>query len=147
MWFYKGIKVNSSAITQTNHCSINLQNKSCTNYYNYCRKHRKFVKLGTSYNRKYPIQNCEKFSPIVKVNLALFSSVMAIIVPLSLIGLTLSIKGSNQLLIKSIVKGSTPKCYKHTSFLHNALLCSLVLQTQLGASHKITPVKYIKQKT
>ena len=137
MWFYKGIKVNSSAIMQTNHCSINLQNKSCTNYHNYCRKHQKFIKLGTSHNRKYPIQNCEKFSPIVKVNLALFSSVMAIIVPLLLIALTLSVKGSNQLLIKSIVKESAPKCYKHTSFLHHTLLCSLVLQTQLGVSHKI----------
>ena len=48
---------------------------------------------------KYPIQNCEKFSPIVKVNLALFSSVIAIIVPLLLIALMLSVKGSNQLLI------------------------------------------------
>ena len=100
MWFYKGIKVNSSAIMQTICCSINLQNKSCTNYHNYCRKHQKFIKLGTSHNRKYPIQNCEKFSPIVKVNLALFSSVTAIIVPLLLIALTLSVKGgSNQLLI------------------------------------------------
>ena len=56
MWVYKGIKVNISATTQKNHYSINLQNKSCTNYHNYCRKPWKFVKLGTSHNRKYPIQ-------------------------------------------------------------------------------------------
>ena len=89
---------------------------------------------------KYPIQNCEKFSPIVKVNLALFSSITAIIVPLLLIALMLSVKGSNQLLIKYIVKGSAPKCYKHTSFFHHALLCSLVLQTQLGASQNIITI-------
>ena len=40
MWFYKGIKVNILATTQKNCCSINLQNKSCTNNQNYCRKHR-----------------------------------------------------------------------------------------------------------
>ena len=39
--------------------------------------------------------NCEKFSPIVKLNLALFSSVTAIIVPLLLIALMQSIKDSN----------------------------------------------------
>ena len=38
------------------------------------------------------IQNCEKFSPIVKLNLALFSSAMAIVTPLLLIALMQSIK-------------------------------------------------------
>ena len=41
------------------------------------------------------IQICEKFSPIVKLNLAFFSSTTAIVTPLLLIALTLSIKGSN----------------------------------------------------
>ena len=41
------------------------------------------------------IQNCEKFSPIVKLNLALFSSATAIVTPLLLIALTLSIKERN----------------------------------------------------
>ena len=37
-------------------------------------------------------KNCEKFSPLVKQNLALFSSVMAIVASILLIALTLSIK-------------------------------------------------------
>ena len=41
------------------------------------------------------IQNCEKFSPVVKLNLAFFSSATAIVRPLLLIALMLSIKGSN----------------------------------------------------
>ena len=39
-------------------------------------------------------QICEKFSPIVKLNLAFFSSATAIVTPLLLIALMLSIKGS-----------------------------------------------------
>ena len=41
------------------------------------------------------IQICEKFSPIVKLTLAFFSSAMAIVTPLLLIALMLSVKGSN----------------------------------------------------
>ena len=41
------------------------------------------------------IQICEKFSPIVKQNLAFFSSATAIVTPLFLIALMLSIKDSN----------------------------------------------------
>ena len=41
------------------------------------------------------IQIGEKFSPIVKQNLAFFSSAMAIVTPLLLIALTQSIKRSN----------------------------------------------------
>ena len=41
------------------------------------------------------IQICEKFSPIVKLNLAFFSSAMAIVTPLLLIALMLSLKGNN----------------------------------------------------
>ena len=37
----------------------------------------------------------------------------------------------------SIVKGDTAKCYKHTSFSSNTLLCSLVLRSYLALSHKI----------
>ena len=72
-----------------------------------------------------------------KANLALFSSVTAIVAPILLIALTLNAKRQQLTAHKSIVKGSASKCYKDTSFFHHALLCSLVLQTQLGASHKI----------
>ena len=40
-------------------------------------------------------QNCEKSSPIVKLNVAFFSSAMAIVSPLLLIALMQSIKDSN----------------------------------------------------
>ena len=133
----QGYKSKILSYRTKNHCSINLQNKSCTNYHIYCRKHQQFIKLGTSHNTKYPIQNCEKFSPIVKLNLALFSSVTAIIAPILLIALMLNVKRQQLTAHKSIVKGTTPKCYKHMSFFHHTLLCSLVLQTQSGASHKI----------
>ena len=83
------------------------------------------------------IQNCEKFSPIVKLNLAFFSSAMAIVSPLLLIAFMQSIKSSNKLLIKAIVRRSAPKCFKHVTSFHPHILCSLVLQTQLEASHKV----------
>ena len=41
------------------------------------------------------IQICEKFSPIVKQNLAFFSSATAIVTPLLVIALMLSVKSSN----------------------------------------------------
>ena len=71
---------------------------------------------------------------------------MAIVSLLLLIALTQSIKSSNKLLIKSLVRRSAPKCYKHTTSFHPHILCSLVLQMQLGASHKVKKIKYIKQK-
>ena len=37
-------------------------------------------------------KNCDKFSPIVKLNLALFSSVTAIVAPILLIALMLNVK-------------------------------------------------------
>ena len=37
----------------------------------------------------------------------------------------------------SIVKGNTTKCYKHAPFSSNALLCSLVLKSQLTLPRKI----------
>ena len=65
MWFYKGIKVNISATTQKFIVALIYKINPIQITTNYCRKHQKFVKLGTSHNRKYPIKNCEKFSPIV----------------------------------------------------------------------------------
>ena len=64
MWFSKGAKVKYSVYYTKNCCGNNLQNKSCTNNHNYCRKDRKFIKLSVKHNRKYQAQNCEKLLPI-----------------------------------------------------------------------------------
>ena len=61
-------------------------------------------------------KNCEKFSPIVKLYLALFSSVTAIVAPILLIALTLNLK-RQQL--------STHKIYCEGK-------CTKVLQTRLS---------------
>ena len=51
-----------------NNCGYNLLNKFYTYNHNHCRKHWKFVKLGIQHNRKYQVQNCEIFSPIITQN-------------------------------------------------------------------------------
>ena len=95
MWLYKGIKVNSLAITQTitvvliykiNPVQITTITAENTKNLLYSVPHT-IEKLINS--------NCENFLPIVKLYLALFSSVTAIIIPILLIALMLSTKGSN----------------------------------------------------
>ena len=132
MWVYKGIKVNISATTQKNHYSINLQNKSCTNYHNYCRKPWKFVKLGTSHNRKYPIQK-QKFSPIVKLNLALFSSVTAIVAPILLIALTLNAKRQQLTAHKIYCEGKHIKVLQRHVFLSPCTFMFLGVTNTIGS--------------
>ena len=79
MWFSKGTKVKYLVYhTKKTSCGYNLQNKSCTNNHNYCRKHQKFIKLS----RNHPIQNCQKFSPIVD-KIDIFSNAMAIVIHIS----------------------------------------------------------------
>ena len=68
MWFYKGIKLNFLVTKQKTAVAQKLQNKSYINNHNYCRIHRKFVKLTIQHNRKYQAQNCENFSPIERQN-------------------------------------------------------------------------------
>ena len=120
------------------HSIINLQNKSCTNYHNYCRKHQKFIKLGTSHNRIYPIQNCEKFSPIVKLNLALFSSVMAIIAPILLIALMLNVKRQQLTAHKIYCEG------KRTKVLQTHVFLSLRTFMFLGVTNAIGSISQNK---
>ena len=68
MWFYKGIKSNLLVTKQKTAVGHKSQNISYTNNHNYCRIHRKFVKLTIQHNRKYQAQNCEKFSHIERQN-------------------------------------------------------------------------------
>ena len=58
---------------------------------------------------------------------------MAIIASVLLIARTLSVKGSNYLLINSIVKRSTPKCYKHVSFFHSCNFMFLGVTNTIGS--------------
>ena len=79
MWFYKGIKVNILATTQKSTVALIYKINPVQ------------ITTITVENTKNPLnsvpntaeniqlKNCQKFSPIVKLKLALFSSVMAIV--------------------------------------------------------------------
>ena len=112
MWFYKGIKLNNWATKQKYAVAQNLQNKAYTNNHNYCKKHRKFVKLGIQHNRKYLAQNCKKFSPNVR-QIGIFSSAMTIVTQTS-VNCSYAKASKQQLTAHiAIVKENTTKCYKH----------------------------------
>ena len=94
IWFYKGIKVNISAIMQK--FVVALINK--TNPVQITKiiaENNENSLNSVPHTIENPIQNCEKFPHIVKLNLAFFSSAMAIVSPLLLIALMQSIKSSN----------------------------------------------------
>ena len=94
MWFYKGIKVNISAITQKFIVALFYKINPVQITTIIAENTENSLNLVPHTIEKFN-SNCEKFSPIVKLNLALFSSSTAIVAPLLLIALTLSIKGSN----------------------------------------------------
>ena len=79
MWFYKGVKVNILATTQKTAVAQIYKINSVQITTIIAEKHRQFVKIGIQHIRKYPNQNCEIFSPIVKANWHLFSSTKAIV--------------------------------------------------------------------
>ena len=68
MWFSNSATVKYLVYHRKNSCGYKLLNKYCTYNHNHCREHRKFVKISSKHNRKYQVQNCEKFSPIVTQN-------------------------------------------------------------------------------
>ena len=57
MWFYKGIKVNISATTQKIIVALIYKINPVQITTKFLQKTPKFIKLGTSYNRKYPFKN------------------------------------------------------------------------------------------
>ena len=119
MWFSKGAKVKYLAYHTKTHCGYNLQNKFCTNNHNYCRKHRKFVKLGIQHNRKYQAQSCEKFSPVIG-KIGTFLKCHGYCYTNSVNCYYTKASKRQQLVTHiSIVKESTIKCYKHASFSQN----------------------------
>ena len=88
MWFYKGIKVNISATTEKIHCSINLQHKSCTQTKIIAENNENSLHLVPHTIENIQFINCEKFSPIPRLYLAL-SQVQWLLL---LIALTPSVK-------------------------------------------------------
>ena len=137
MWFYKGIKVIISATTQKFIVAL-IYKTNPVQITKIIAENSENSLNSVPHTIESSIQNCEKSSPIVKLNLAFSSSATAIVSLLLLIALTQSIKrSSNKLLIQSIVRRSTPKCYKHATSFHPYTLCSLVLQMQLEASYKV----------
>ena len=92
MWFYKGIKVNISATTQKFVVALiyKINPVQITTITTENTKNSLNLVPHTIENIQF--KNCEKFSPIVKQNLAPFSSAMAIIVSVLLIALMLSVK-------------------------------------------------------
>ena len=134
MWFYKGKKVKYLVDHTKNRCGNNLQNKSYANNHNYCRKHWKCVRLSIQHNRKYPIQNCEKFSPIVgKIGTFLKHHSYCCI---NSVNCSCAKASKRQQLIAhtSIVKGSTTKCYKHMSFSQTHTLMFLGTINTIGST-------------
>ena len=94
MWFYKGKNVNISAITQKFVVAL-FYKINPVQITTIIVENTKNPLNSVPHTIESSIQICEKFSPIVKQNLAFFSSAMAIVTPLLLIALMLSIKGSN----------------------------------------------------
>ena len=94
MWFYKGKNINISAIMQKFIVALFYKINPVQITTIIAENTKNLLNL-VPHTIEKSIQICEKFSPIVKQNLAFFSSATAIVTPLLLIALTLSIKGSN----------------------------------------------------
>ena len=79
MWFYKGIKVNILATTQKTTVALiyKINPVQITTIIAENTKNSLNSVPNTIENIQF--KNCEKFSPIVKLKLALFSSIMAIV--------------------------------------------------------------------
>ena len=77
MWFYKGIKVNILATTQK--ITVALIYKINPVQITTITAENTKNSLNSNTIENIQFKYCEKFSPIVKLNLALFSSVTAIV--------------------------------------------------------------------
>ena len=94
MWVYKGIKVNISAIMQKFIVAL-FYKINPIQITTIIAENTKNSLNSVPYTIESSCQNCEKFSPIVKLNWAFFSSATAIVTSLLLIVLMLNIKGRN----------------------------------------------------
>ena len=94
MWFYKGKNINISAAMKKFIVAV-FYKINLVQITTIIAENTKKLLNSVPHTIEISIQICEKFSPIVKQNLAFFSSAMAIVTPLLLIALMLSVKGSN----------------------------------------------------
>ena len=95
MWFYKGIKVNISATMQKFIVALIYKIIPVQITTIIAENTENLLNL-VPHTIENSFQSCEKFSLIIKLNLAFFSqSTTAIVTSLLLIALTLSIKGKN----------------------------------------------------
>ena len=94
MWFYKGIKVNISAIMQKFIVAL-IYKINPVQITTIIAENTKSSLNLVPHTIENSFQNSEKFSPIVKLNLVFFSGAMAIVTSLLLIALMLSVKGNN----------------------------------------------------
>ena len=94
MWFYKGIKVNISATMQKFVVAL-IFKINPVQITTIIAENTDNLLNSVPHTIENSFQCSEKFSPIVKLNLALFSSATAIVTSLLLIALMLSVKGNN----------------------------------------------------
>ena len=94
MWFYKGKNVNIPTTTQNFNVALFHKINPVQNTTIVEENTENSLNLVT-HTIEIIIQIGEKFSPIVKQNLAYFSSAMAILTPLLQIALMQSVKRSN----------------------------------------------------
>ena len=79
MWFYKGIKVNILATTQKTAVALIYKINPVQITIIIAENTENSLNSVPNTIENIQFKNCEKFSPIVKLKLALFSSVMAIV--------------------------------------------------------------------
>ena len=94
MWFYKGKNVNIPATTQNFIVALFYKINPVQNTTIVAENTENSLN-SVPHTIEIIIQIGEKFSPIVKQNLAFFSSAMAIVTPLLQIALMQSVKRSN----------------------------------------------------
>ena len=116
MWFYKGKNVNISAIMQKFVVALFYKINPVQITTIIAENTENSLNLVT-HTIEISIQICEKFSPIVKLNLAFFSSATAIVTPLSLIALTLSIKRQQLIAHKIYCEERRTKVLQTRNFL------------------------------
>ena len=94
MWFYKGKNINIQATTQNFIVALFYKINPVQNT-TIIAEYTENLLNSVPHTIEIIIQISEKFSPIVKQNLAFFSSATAIVTPLLQIALMQSVKKSN----------------------------------------------------
>ena len=137
VWFYKGKKCKYFSYHTKICCSIISQNESCTNYQNCCRKHWKFIKLSTSHNRNIN-SNLWEILTYCKAKFGIFLKCHGYCHTI-IANCSYTNCQKKQLIAHKVYceeKYTKVLQIQWLSFTYT-LYDSLMLQTQLGASHKV----------